>query len=173
MLQEGSWIENHTRMELWCVGKTWQKCQNCFHQLLERLPMIPNLSLSGQPLLMGHSTGFKLIMIPGSETPEVDETPDPGVLTFSSPELRMESSTGGPGAQCDWCSGCVERPWTFVVDTQAPTALKLNRPINNALERGNPTFSWKKARTAVWYQFEIDDSPDFRRWNTLRHHFRS
>ena len=95
-------------------------------------------------------------------TPEVDSTLDADVLTFVSPELadgryywRVQALNviGAPGA---W-----SQRWKFVMDTAAPAAPKLSRPTNNSMERGNPTFSWKKTRTAVAYQFQIDDAPDF------------
>lgn len=95
-------------------------------------------------------------------TPEVDSTLDPSELTFTSPALpdgkfywRVQAlnEIGAPGA---WSTS-----WRLVVDTKAPLPPLLSRPAGNAVERGNPTFSWRKARTAAAYQFQIDDSPDF------------
>ena len=161
VLQEGIWSEN---TPVWSFGVSANIPEE--PQLLS--PSTGTLTNDSEPQFEWAAAAFGAqyrIQIDNDSrfrTPEVDETPDPGVLTFTSPELpdgkyywRVQALNviGAPGA---WC-----RPWTFVVDTEAPAVPKLSRPVNNALERGNPTFSWRKARTAIWYQFQIDDSPDF------------
>ena len=50
---------------------------------------------------------------------------------------------------------------SFIIDLTPPAVPVLNLPINSAVIVGTPSFSWRTSATAVRYQFEYDDDPDF------------
>ena len=50
---------------------------------------------------------------------------------------------------------------TFTIDITGPSAPVLSSPANNASSNRIPTFKWLGAPTAVLYEFQYDDAPDF------------
>lgn len=57
--------------------------------------------------------------------------------------------------------GNFSKTQSFTVDITGPTTPTLRSPTDNAFSKRTPTFKWLRAPTAVLYEFQYDNNPDF------------
>jgi hypothetical protein len=57
--------------------------------------------------------------------------------------------------------GKFSKTQSFTIDTTGPTTPILSSPIDNTFSKRTPTFRWLSVPTAVIYEFQYDDNPDF------------